>query len=65
LKRRFVITLSIGSTIREEIVEFEDKPNVILGAVLEDARLKIQNECGRRVIMESAREVRGGKERVY
>lgn len=65
MKRRFVITLSIGSTIREEIVEFEDNPNVILGAVLEDARLKIQNECGRRVIMESAREVRNAKEGIY
>lgn len=57
--------LSIGSTIREEIVEFEDRPNVILGAVLEDARLKIQNECGRRVTMESVREVSNGKEGVY
>lgn len=34
MKRRFVITLSIGSTIREEVVWFEDKPNVILDAVL-------------------------------
>lgn len=65
MKRRFVITLSIGSTIREEIVEFEDKPSVILGAVLEDARLKVQNECGRRVTMESVREVRNEKEGVY
>ena len=62
MRRRLIMRLSIGSTIREEIVEFEDRPNVILGAVLEDARLKIQNECGRRVKMESVREVRNGKE---
>lgn len=57
--------LSIGSTIREEVVEFEDKPSVILGAVLEDARKKVQKECGRRAKMESVREVRNGKEGVY
>ena len=62
MKRRLIMRLSIGSTIREEIVEFEDRPNVILGAVLEDARLKVQNECGRRVTMESVREVMNGKE---
>ena len=65
MKRRLIMRIFIGSTIREEIVEFEDKPNVILGAVLEDARLKIQNECGHRAKMESVREVRGEKEGVY
>ncbi len=66
MKRRFIMRLSVGCIMHDEVVEFDDSLSVILGAKLEDARKKVQKEYGRQAVVESVREVKkDGKERVY
>lgn len=67
MKRRFIMRLSVGSIMHDEVVEFDDSPSVILGAKLEDARKKVQKEYGRRAVVESVKELKrdGHFEEVY